>query len=143
MLYNKTRMLLCRVPLQKSVKCLQMDTAIAMWQLLFSGDQRWPLVDAWCAFLQKHHKVAISKDTWVQLLEFARVRLQLFSSAIMCRAAACATLFVRGALTSQLSRCVLYLAVLSKVCLACVQQIKPDFSNYDENAAWPYLLVSG
>lgn len=61
-----------------------------MWQLLFSEERAWPLVEAWCEFLQKHHNRAISRDTWVQLFEFARA-------------------------------------------------IKPDFSNFDESAAWPYL----
>jgi len=60
------------LPLQKTVKCLQLDTAIAMWKLLFSDGRRWPLVDAWCDFLQTHHNRAISKDTWVQLFDFAK-----------------------------------------------------------------------
>ena len=47
--------------------------ATAMWRLLFSA-QPWPLCDAWCTFLEKHHGRAISRDTWVQLLDFVRVR---------------------------------------------------------------------
>ena len=57
---------------EKGQKCLQLDTAIAMWQLLFA-EQGWPLVNSWCHFLEKNHKHAISKDTWSQLLDFARI----------------------------------------------------------------------
>jgi DCN1-like protein 1/2 len=32
--------------LEKGVKCMQQDTAIAMWRLLF-GARPWPLLDAW------------------------------------------------------------------------------------------------
>lgn len=76
---------------EKNQKCLQLDTALAMWQLLFAEDRRWPLLESWCEFLQKHHNRAISKDTWVQLYDFYK-------------------------------------------------NIKPDFSNFDENGAWPYLM---
>ena len=58
---------------EKGQKCVQLDMATAMWRLLFSA-QPWPLCDAWCAFLEKHHGRAISRDTWVQLLDFVRVR---------------------------------------------------------------------
>lgn len=78
---------------EKGQKCVQLDTALAMWQLLFSvPEQRWPLIDDWCEFLQKtHSNRAIPKDTWTQLLDF-------------------------------------------------IKSVKPDFSNFDENSAWPYLL---
>mmetsp|Transcript_4791 Transcript_4791/g.8693 ORF Transcript_4791/g.8693 Transcript_4791/m.8693 type:complete len:252 (-) Transcript_4791:144-899(-) len=75
---------------EKGQKCLQLDTAVAMWQLIFSAHP-WPLVDEWCEFLQEHHNRAISKDTWTQLLDF-------------------------------------------------IKSISPDFSNFDENGAWPYLI---
>ena len=57
------------------------DTAISLWRLLFSV-KPWPLLDAWCAFLEQHHNRAVSRDTWIQLLDFCRVRvpLVLFSS---------------------------------------------------------------
>jgi DCN1-like protein 1/2 len=56
---------------EKGQKSLALDTAIGMWQLLFS-EKQWPLVDHWCQFLQARHNKAISRDTWCQLLEFAR-----------------------------------------------------------------------
>ena len=58
---------------EKGQKCVQLDTAIAMWQLLFAHLQ-WPLADAWCDYVQTHHRRAVSRDTWVQLLDFIRVR---------------------------------------------------------------------
>eukprot|EP00879_Flechtneria_rotunda_P019384 GHRR01020361.1.p1 GENE.GHRR01020361.1~~GHRR01020361.1.p1 ORF type:complete len:276 (+),score=83.92 GHRR01020361.1:305-1132(+) len=58
---------------EKGQKCLQLETALGMWQLLYADDRRWQYIDDWCNFLQKHHNRAISKDTWVQLFEFARV----------------------------------------------------------------------
>ncbi|CAA0836567.1 Unknown protein [Striga hermonthica] len=56
---------------EKGQKSLALDTAIGMWQLLFA-EKQWPLVDHWCQFLQAKHNKAISRDTWSQLLEFAR-----------------------------------------------------------------------
>ncbi|KAK9057082.1 hypothetical protein SSX86_024449 [Deinandra increscens subsp. villosa] len=56
---------------EKGQKSLALDTAIGMWQLLFEVNQ-WPLVEHWCQFLQARHNKAISRDTWSQLLEFAR-----------------------------------------------------------------------
>eukprot|EP00882_Tetradesmus_deserticola_P006042 GHRQ01006360.1.p2 GENE.GHRQ01006360.1~~GHRQ01006360.1.p2 ORF type:complete len:226 (+),score=89.84 GHRQ01006360.1:293-970(+) len=76
---------------EKGQKCLQIDTALAMWQLLFAEDRRWQYIDEWCEFLQTHHNRAISRDTWVQLFQFTKI-------------------------------------------------IKPDFSDFDEAGAWPYLM---
>ncbi|KAJ0100575.1 hypothetical protein Patl1_20783 [Pistacia atlantica] len=56
---------------EKGQKSLALDTAIGMWQLLFA-EKQWALVDHWCQFLQAKHNKAISRDTWAQLLEFAR-----------------------------------------------------------------------
>lgn len=77
---------------EENKKVMGLDTALAMWQLLYADERRWQYIDDWCEFLQEHHKGrTISKDTWAQLFEFAR-------------------------------------------------QIKPDFSNYDDAGAWPYLM---
>ncbi|XP_031487511.1 uncharacterized protein LOC116255719 isoform X2 [Nymphaea colorata] len=57
--------------LMQGQKSLALDTAIGMWQLLFA-EKQWPLVDHWCQFLQAKHNKAISRDTWSQLLEFAK-----------------------------------------------------------------------
>ncbi|KAL4301746.1 hypothetical protein GQ457_10G015860 [Hibiscus cannabinus] len=56
---------------EKGQKSLALDTAIGMWQLLFA-EKQWPFVDHWCQFLEAQHNKAISRDTWSQLLEFAR-----------------------------------------------------------------------
>eukprot|EP00798_Chlamydomonas_sp_ICE-L_P015364 gene15366-21450_t len=76
---------------ERGQKCVQFETAVGMWQLLYSGDNLWPLLDQWCEFLSEHHNRAISQDTWTQLLDFTRT-------------------------------------------------VKPDFSNFDEMSAWPYLI---
>jgi DCN1-like protein 1/2 len=62
--------LLC---LQKGQKCVQLDTATGMWQLLLGQVRPWPLLDAWLTYLSKHHNRAISKDTWSQLYDFIKV----------------------------------------------------------------------
>lgn len=64
---------------EKGQKCLQLDVALAMWQLIFA-ERPWPLLEHWCTFLQDNHKRAISRDTWVQLLEFIQVSLSCVSS---------------------------------------------------------------
>jgi hypothetical protein len=54
---------------------VQLDVALAMWQLLLSGERGWEYLEDWMTFLQEKHKGrAISRDTWVQLFEFIRVR---------------------------------------------------------------------
>ena len=61
---------------------MQLDSAVGMWQLLFSDERAWPLIHEWCSFLQKHHNRAISKDTWAQLLDFSKVRMLPVSELI-------------------------------------------------------------
>ena len=51
-------------------KSLPPETATAMFKVLLAG--RWPLVDEWCAFLEKHEIKAVTRDTWTQTLEFSR-----------------------------------------------------------------------
>ncbi len=57
--------------LEKGAKALLADTALALWQLLLPG--RWVHAEAWCAFVARAPGLKIvSRDTWVQLLEFSR-----------------------------------------------------------------------
>lgn len=75
---------------EKGQKIVQLDVALAMWDLLLPITN-WRHAEAWKDFLRTHHKRAVSRDTWNQLLDF------IVSTA-------------------------------------------PNFSNYDDSGAWPYLL---
>jgi DCN1-like protein 1/2 len=75
---------------EKGQKCVHLETALAMWQLLIP-ESKWSYIGEWCSYLEEHHKRAVSKDTWIQLLDF-------------------------------------------------INNISEDFSNYDEDGAWPYLI---
>lgn len=48
--------------------------AIGLWRLLFVEKHRWELLDDWCSFLESKDIIAIQKDTWDQLLDFATVK---------------------------------------------------------------------
>ncbi|KAI8026606.1 DCN1-like protein, partial [Camellia lanceoleosa] len=74
-MWERLRDRLQQCPHHQGQKSLALDIAIGMWQLLFE-EKQWPLVDHWCQFLQARHNKAISRDTWSQLLKFARVRYQ-------------------------------------------------------------------
>ncbi|WMV59484.1 hypothetical protein MTR67_052869 [Solanum verrucosum] len=56
---------------EKGQKTLALETALALWHLLFA-ELEWPLIDQWCEFIQERHNKAISRDVWLQLLEFAK-----------------------------------------------------------------------
>jgi len=75
---------------EKEQKCLQLETAVAMWKILITPE-KWSHIDSWCQFLENHHKRAVFKDTWTQFLDF-------------------------------------------------IENMDSNFSNYDENGAWPYLI---
>ena len=77
--------------LEKGAKALTADVALALWSLLLPV--RWKAAAEWSAFLAelKPPLKVVSKDTWMQLLEFSR-------------------------------------------------SIKADFSNYDDEGAWPTLV---
>eukprot|EP00730_Choanoeca_flexa_P012681 TRINITY_DN4515_c0_g1_i2.p1 TRINITY_DN4515_c0_g1~~TRINITY_DN4515_c0_g1_i2.p1 ORF type:complete len:252 (+),score=71.21 TRINITY_DN4515_c0_g1_i2:169-924(+) len=51
-------------------KTLEMETALALWQLLFTG--RYHDLSAWFKFIQDTDQKAVSKDTWVLFLDFWR-----------------------------------------------------------------------
>jgi len=72
--------------LERGAKVLVADTAVGLWSILLPG--RWHAADAWMAYVSALPALkVVSKDTWMQTLEFIRT-------------------------------------------------IKPDLSNFDENAAW-------
>lgn len=56
---------------EKGQKSLALETAIGLWQLFFA-EMQWPLVEHWCQFLEERNMKVISRDVWLQLLEFAK-----------------------------------------------------------------------
>jgi DCN1-like protein 1/2 len=53
-------------------KCVQLDVALSIWPLLITTE-KWKHIESWCDFLRIHHKRAVSKDTWMQLLDFINI----------------------------------------------------------------------
>lgn len=72
---------------------MQLDVALAMWDLL-APTLRWQHIEAWKDFMRTHHKRAVSRDTWNQLLEFILVRCAGWLAGVarwgvLCHPAAC------------------------------------------------------
>eukprot|EP00210_Caulerpa_lentillifera_P004409 g4206.t1 len=53
------------------IKFVEKTMAIGLWRLMFVGKREWELLDDWCEFLEGKDIIAIQKDTWDQLLDFA------------------------------------------------------------------------
>eukprot|EP01025_Chloroclados_australasicus_P046941 TRINITY_DN519_c1_g1_i2.p1 TRINITY_DN519_c1_g1~~TRINITY_DN519_c1_g1_i2.p1 ORF type:complete len:261 (-),score=24.27 TRINITY_DN519_c1_g1_i2:264-1046(-) len=56
----------------KGKRFLDINTAIGMWQLLFSEGRQWSHLEKWLEFVQKSSqgRQVIPQDTWQQLIEF-------------------------------------------------------------------------
>ena len=63
---------------------MEKNLATALWQLMFRGKRQWELLPDWCAFLENKDLIAIQKDTWDQLLDFAWVRCSLTLFGKVC-----------------------------------------------------------
>lgn len=131
--------------------------AMAMWDLLLPPS-RWQHVEAWKEFMRTHHKRPVSRDTWNQLLEFVLVRadwrrrLRSLAAVPMqtvgrrrrwamwagskARLGTLSCWPVRSAAGCLLPLPQPLLAAPSRL----VQTTAPDFSNFDDSGAWPYLI---
>lgn len=141
---------------EKGQKIVQLDVALAMWDLLAPA-LAWPHMAAWQDFLRTHHKRAVSRDTWNQLYEFQQVRAEKGAGrsgrlawslghadrawrdgggrvVALKRAGRTAGRAPLGAMPPTSPRP----PATTHPCPA--QSVGTDFSNYDENAAWPYLI---
>lgn len=56
----------------KGQKSVGLETAIAMWKLIFAPSSDWPLIDPFVEYVSANYKNAVSKDTWTQLLNFMK-----------------------------------------------------------------------
>ena len=50
-------------------RVLQCEVAVAMWRLLFARHS-WVHTGTWCDFVEMTYKRAVSRDAWMQLLDF-------------------------------------------------------------------------
>lgn len=58
--------------LTENMKVLERENAVEMWKVVFSQSQQFQHLHMWLEFLQETAVRAITKDTWMLLLEFAR-----------------------------------------------------------------------
>ena len=81
----------------RGVKCVALDVAVPTWRLLLGDVLKWRFTPQWCAFVEAKHGRAVSKDTWVSLLDFIRasqgclVKGELWRRGLWGRVAHCAT----------------------------------------------------
>ena len=63
-----------------TAKFISNETAVAMWQLLFSppSPKSFSLLPKWLDFMQNVFKKGVSKDLWKQTLEFSAVTLDKY-----------------------------------------------------------------
>ena len=59
--------------MQAGIKFVEKTMAIALWKLMLTGNRQWELLPDWCSFLESKDMIAIQKDTWDQVLDFAWV----------------------------------------------------------------------
>lgn len=60
----------------------------------------------------------------------------ILATPVLC----CAVLYTKGSACAVVVLCCTPTPVLCCAPAVCSQQIKPDFSNYDDAGAWPYLM---
>ncbi len=55
---------------ERNVRNLPLDAALQGWKLALSG--RFRLLERWCDFVARSRRLAITEDTWRQVLDFSR-----------------------------------------------------------------------
>lgn len=70
-LFEETYEFAFKYNLQDGQRMLPLETAVAYWDLLLSGD-KFAKIDEWTTFVQEVYKKSVSRDTWKMILEFAR-----------------------------------------------------------------------
>ena len=70
--YFRFGLLSTSCPTSAEVRCLPIDMALSLWQLVFSPREP-PVLSKWLAFLQGHSDTVrgISRDTWNMFLNFS------------------------------------------------------------------------